>query len=223
MAGVDEPGPAAPHHSFRQGRLMRARSASVSFPFRVPCGRRLQWPVVGLTALLLAGCGGGTPATTFDLSAPRDVRGGGRAQIVVAEPLATQVLDSERIVVREANGSISALPGVQWADRLPRLIQARLIQTFENAKQGAVGRPGDRVVADRQINIDLRAFDIRPQEGRAVVEMSVRLIDDRSGRVVASRIFSASTPSGSTDGAAAAQALDAALSDVLRQVVAWVR
>ena len=201
---------------------MPSRPASVPASSSPARQRSLRLAILGLGALVLAGCGG-TPATTFDLSAPRDVRSASRVQIVVAEPLATQVLDSERIMVREANGSISALPGVQWADRLPRLIQARLIQTFENARQGAVGRPGDRVVADRQINIDLRAFDLRPQEGQAVVEMSVRLIDDRSGRVVANRIFTARVAGGSTDGAAAAQALDAALSDVLRQIVAWVR
>ncbi len=40
--------------------------------------------------------------------------------------------------MREGAGSLSFLGGGQWADRLPRLIQTRIIQSLENS--GACGR-----------------------------------------------------------------------------------
>ena len=40
--------------------------------------------------------------------------------------------EADRIIVREPGGSLSFLGGGQWADRLPRLIQARLLQSLEN-------------------------------------------------------------------------------------------
>jgi cholesterol transport system auxiliary component len=112
-------------------------------------------------ALVLAGCGGGAPAETFDLSAAREIRRGAvSGQLVVAEPTGLQFYDSDRIVVRDG-AAITYLKGAQWSDRLPKLVQARLVQSFENVMRvGAVGRTGERIAADRQINIEIRAFEI---------------------------------------------------------------
>jgi cholesterol transport system auxiliary component len=177
-------------------------------------------------ALVLGGCGGGYAPTTYDLSAPRDFGKvtGSRVHLAVADPTATQALDSERIIVRDGTGAISFLGGAQWADRLTKLVQTRMIQTFENASRiGTVGRPGDRVVADFQLNLDIRTFNIDSGTSEAVVEITAKLVNDRSGRVGASRIFSARQPVGAIDGAGAARSLDNALSLVLIDIVRWAR
>ncbi|HYI89020.1 MAG TPA: ABC-type transport auxiliary lipoprotein family protein, partial [Beijerinckiaceae bacterium] len=86
--------------------------------------------------------------TNYDLTAPRQVRAGSSAvgQIAVAEPAAVQPLEADRIIVKEPSGAVSAVAGGQWADRLPRLVQSRLIQTFENSSGlRAVTRPGSGV------------------------------------------------------------------------------
>jgi cholesterol transport system auxiliary component len=69
-------------------------------------------------AALVAACSSSSSVSNFDLTAPRQVRAGTTAlgQIVVAEPAAVQPLESDRIVVREASGAVSAVPGGQWAD-----------------------------------------------------------------------------------------------------------
>ena len=88
-----------------------------------------------LAALPVAACGGGPAPSTFDLTAPRQglrLTGSSRSVIVVAEPTAVFALDSERIVIRTSGGELTYLPRAQWSDRLPRLVQTRLIQTFEN-------------------------------------------------------------------------------------------
>lgn len=176
-------------------------------------------------ALALGACGGGSAAqrTTFDLTAPSNIGrvGGTRAQIVVGEPSAVQALDSDRILVRDG-GALAYLPDAQWADRLPRLFQVRLIQAFENASRlGRVGRPGDRVVADYALNADIRTFGVDAQASQAEVEVTARLIADRTGRVAAAQAFSARVPLASMSGSAAAQALDQALAQVLRDMVRW--
>jgi cholesterol transport system auxiliary component len=179
---------------------------------------------VAACAVLLAGCGGGQPArTTFDLTAPMDIGrvGGSRAQLVVNEPTAVQALDTDRILVRDAS-ALAYLPDAQWADRLPRLMQTRMIQAFENASRlGRVGRPGDRVVADVALNADIRSFGIEAASGEAVVEITARIVSDRTGRVLAARAFSARLPANPSNGAASAQALDQALGQVLRDLVRW--
>lgn len=176
--------------------------------------------------LLLAGCGGGATPTTFDLSAPSGFGrvGGSRAALVIAEPTTVQTLDSDRIIVRDSSGALSFLGGAQWSDRVPKLVQTRLVQTFENASRiAAVSRPGDRITPDLQLITDIRRFTIDTASGSAVVEITAKLVGDKTGQVQRARIFTASVPASASDGAAAAQALDRALSQVLIQIVRWAR
>lgn len=178
-------------------------------------------PMALAAALMLGACTSAPPAT-FDLSAPRlGQLGQGRGQLAVAEPTSVQAFDSDRIIVKDATGAITFLGGGQWADRLPRLIQTRLIQTFENGNRlTSVGRPGAGLNADVLLNTEIRSFQIAAGTGQAVVEITARLVSP-SGRVIAGRMFTARVPVGTIDGASAAQALDKALSQVLLDIVRW--
>src|SRR3954453_9106908 len=169
-------------------------------------------------AALASACSSGTPPTTFDLTAPRQkVRGGSvEGQVAVAEPVAIQVFEAERILVKDAANAVSFLGGGQWADRLPRLIQARIVQTFENASRlKAVSRTGDRITADSLRTPKIRGFQIDAATGEAFVELSAKVVDDRSGRIINARVFSGRVPVAAVDAPNAAQALDRALSLVL--------
>ncbi|MFN3892431.1 MAG: ABC-type transport auxiliary lipoprotein family protein [Beijerinckiaceae bacterium] len=170
----------------------------------------------------LAGCSG-APPLTYDLTAPheRPVRQIG-LQIVVTKPSTVSPFDSERIVVRSPTMGLTVLPGAQWSDELPDLLQSRIIQAFENAKLlKAVGRPSDRLVSDYNLNTEIRRFEIDAGRGEAVVEIVVKFVGDRSGRIAAARVFEARVPGSAGSGAEATAALDAALAQVLRQLVAW--
>ncbi|MBL8589510.1 MAG: membrane integrity-associated transporter subunit PqiC, partial [Methylobacteriaceae bacterium] len=145
-------------------------------------------------ALGLAGCGGGPPPQTFDLAAlpPGGATGRLRGQLIVTEPVATQALDSERIVVRPTPESVAYLTGAQWSDRLPKLIQTRIVQSLENARLlRSVGRPGDRIAADFLLDAELRRFEIEASGGEAAVEITVKLVAAGSGRIVAADVVSA--------------------------------
>ena len=190
----------------------------------------LRRPAIVALALaagvLLAGCGGGSAPTTYDLSAPRDFGrlGGSRTTLVVAEPTTVQALDSDRVIVKDSTGALSFLGGAQWADRVPKLVQVRLIQTFENGSRlGSVARPGDRITPEVQLVTDIRSFNMDAASGTAVVEITAKLVGDRTGDIRRARMFSARVPAGAVDGAGAAQALDRALSQVLIEIVRWAR
>lgn len=187
--------------------------------------RRASFPAVVAATLLLAGCGSGAVPSTYDLSAlPAGPRGpaGGRS-VVVAEPVTLQPLEGERIIVKDGTGAVSFLGGAQWSDRLPRLIQARMIQTFENAgRLRTVSRPGDRVTADYALISEIRSFEVAAGTGEAVVEISAKLVADASNRVAAARVFAERVPLAKIDAPSAAQGLDRALNGVLTQMAGWV-
>lgn len=182
-----------------------------------------------LAAMLLAaglgGCGGGAVPLTFDLAAlPSNGRAAVSARAFsVAEPVGIQPFEADRIIVREPGGALSFLGGGQWADRLPRLIQTRLIQSLENSgRLKSVSRPGDKVVSDFQLISEIRAFDIAAGSGEAVVDISAKIVTEATGKVVAARVFTARVPVPKVDAASAAVGLDAALARVLAEMVAWV-
>jgi cholesterol transport system auxiliary component len=85
-------------------------------------------------------------------------------------------------------------------------------------RRPARGRAGDRLQDHHRI----RAFEIKADRGeRAVVELSVKVLNDRNGVVVATRIFSASTPVTGSGNAAYVQSLDRAFETVVQDIVSW--
>ncbi len=180
--------------------------------------------------LALAGCSGlgsvfSQAPIAYDLAAasrfprhPGHVRG----QLVVVEPSALGPLDGTAILVRPAPGEAARLSDAQWQDRLPRLMQARLIQSFENAgRLRAVGRPADKIATDFVLLTELRAFEISVADRTAVVEIAAKLVADRSGRIVAARVFRAEVPAGSTQGQGAVAALNEAFARAATELVLW--
>lgn len=182
--------------------------------------------------MLLSGCaallpGGGTPALdTFELAAAVPEKPGPRRaglQVLIAEPTALKVLDDQNIVVKTAPGSIEYLKGAQWADRLPRVVQAKLAETFqESGRFAGVGMPGQGLAIDYQIVTEIRAFEIRVGGGdRAHVELFVKVLNDRNGIVRASRAFTASAPASGGQSPAFIAAFDSAFQTVAAEMVAW--
>jgi cholesterol transport system auxiliary component len=181
-------------------------------------------------ALLLQGCaalGGSTPQLdTFELTSAAAAADGparSRTQLLVAEPVALSALDGSNIVIRTGPGSIEFLGGAQWSDRLPRIVQSRLIEAIQaSGRVGGVGRPGEGLAIDFQIVTEIRQFGVRVAGApRAEVELFVKLLNDRNGVVRAQRGFSAVAPLVGTGNAAYAAALDAAFAQATREIVAW--
>jgi cholesterol transport system auxiliary component len=181
-------------------------------------------------ALGLSGCalfpgGGPAPLDTYELSAPSSPERAARnkRQILIAEPGALKALDGENIVIKPAPGVIQYLKGAQWADRLPRIVQARLAETFQRSGSFAgVGKPGEGLAIDYQVIAEIRAFEISIDTNpRAQVELFVRLLNDRNGVVRASRSFQASAPLTGSGNDAYVRALDNAFGQVAAEIVTW--
>ena len=166
------------------------------------------------------------PRDTYDLSAPAPSVSGGRharRQVLVAEPSALKSLDGENIVIKPSAATIQHLKGAQWADRLPRVVQARLVEALQRSgRVGGVGMPGEGLAIDYQIIVDIRSFEIRLDGAdRAEVELYVKVLNDRNGVVRAGRLFSATAPVSGGSNDALISALDRAFGFAANQIVDW--
>src|SRR5690606_11985609 len=139
------------------------------------------------------------------------------------EPTALKALDGQDIVIRPTAGSIQFLKGAQWADRLPRVAQARLAEALQRSGRfSGVGKPGEGLAIDYQVVMEIRAFEIDIAGGpRATVALFVKLLNDRNGVVVASRLFEAAAPVAGSENDDYVSALDNAFGEAAVDIVRW--
>jgi cholesterol transport system auxiliary component len=195
---------------------------------------RLKLTSFGLVAgaLALGGCSLGSlfappEVKTYNLNAlensqarrarPRNI------QLIVPEPTSLRSFDTDHIVVKPNSGEINYLGEAQWSDRLPRLLQARLIETLEHSGRfRAVTRPGSGIDPDYQVLIEIRDFEVVVAEpSQAYINLSVKLVPTRSGRAIAQRVFEARADVASVDAVNATAALNAVLGTVLLEITKW--
>jgi phospholipid/cholesterol/gamma-HCH transport system substrate-binding protein len=188
---------------------------------------RVDTILAGLEHTMGGGSAKTAVATYYDLTAPKAFppsEKAAKAQLVVPEPTALVALETQRIIVAPGAGEALSVDTAQWSDAIPKMLQARIVQSFENSKYvGAVATPLDGLAADYQLVIDVRSFQIAPGPAGspvARVEFAARVVGD-NGRIVGSRTFSATAPAPDTHAAAAAAAIDKAFGQAVTDLVVW--
>ncbi|MDE1993304.1 MAG: membrane integrity-associated transporter subunit PqiC [Rhizobiaceae bacterium] len=180
--------------------------------------------VLPLLAALLSGCGTARN-DTYDLSASVKASGPSAKsrQILIPTPTALQALDSNQIVVRVSPSEIQYLGRSQWSDKLPRMVQSKLVEAFENSgKLGGVGVPGQGLAIDYQIVTDIRTFEVDAAGAHtATVEISVKILNDRTGTIKAQNVFRKVVPVSGNSNADFVKGLDLAFAGVAADIVDW--
>jgi phospholipid/cholesterol/gamma-HCH transport system substrate-binding protein len=181
----------------------------------------------GIVAGLEKMTGGGAaaaPKITYDLRAAQDVAAPDKTlkgQLGLPEPTAVAMLQTQRFLFSPAKdypGFAQAL----WADSIPKLLQARLIESFENYDLAhAPLRSADGASADNQLAIDVRRFRIATDaEPTAEIAISVRILD-KNGKVVVSRLFQQSVRLDEVEPAAAVAAFNEAFGRIAKDLIGW--
>lgn len=170
--------------------------------------------------------GGGTPAQkmTYDLRAPQNQGSASKSikgQLAIPEPTAVAMLETQRMLfspVKDYPGFAEFL----WADSIPKLLQARLIESFENYDIAhAPLRVAEMGQTDFQLLIDVRRFRIATgSEPAAEIGLSARIVD-KNGKVVASRLFEDSQKFDKVEPPAAIAAFDDAFGRIAKEMIAW--
>ncbi len=169
--------------------------------------------------------GGKGSGAAYDLSAlppPAEPGKPLEKQLAIPDPAALLTYDSERILTQLDGGQLTGLGNAKWSDNLPKLMQARILQSFENAGSlSEAGRPVEGAMPDYQLVTEIRRFQIAPgPERAAVAEISAKLVAG-DGHIAAARIFSESVPVKTQDEADAAKALNEAFGKILAKLIPW--
>jgi phospholipid/cholesterol/gamma-HCH transport system substrate-binding protein len=170
--------------------------------------------------------GGGTPAQkiTYDLRAPQNLGPASKTikgQLAIPEPTAVAMLETQRFLFSPAKDYPGFADSI-WADAIPKLLQARLIESFENYDIAhAPLRAADLGQSDFQLLIDVRRYQVATDAGPvAEIGLSARIVD-KNGKVVASRLFEDSEKFDRLEPAAAAAAFDGAFGRIAKDMIGW--
>jgi phospholipid/cholesterol/gamma-HCH transport system substrate-binding protein len=181
----------------------------------------------GIVAGLERMTGGGTPPrkVTYDLKAadgfemPHQSLAAGLA---IGEPTATARLQTQRFLFAADAEEPDGFADAQWSDNLPILLQAKLLQSFENYDIAHAPVRADNLSDNGlRLLIDLRQFDIAGSpQAQAVISLSAKIVD-AGGKLKAAQIFRETAPISAVSPAGATSAFDKAFDALARKLVLW--
>jgi cholesterol transport system auxiliary component len=199
---------------------------------RLPASRRRFLTLVG-ASVLLAGCTQvfGTKAPqlymlpskrTYDNDLPQV-----HWQLVVAEPVAPESLDTERIALSHNPTKLDYFADSAWVDRAPLMIQGLIVESFENTgKIVGVGRSASDLRADYELQTEVRDFEARYYDGveqppKIYVRIEAKLVKMPERDIIGNANFVEEVPADRNDIDGIVLAFDDALGKVMKHMVQW--
>jgi cholesterol transport system auxiliary component len=150
-----------------------------------------------------------------------------RGQLVIGAPMAPQSFDTERIALTRNRSTLDYFAGAAWTDRVPVLLQALLVEAFENSGRiVAVSRDSSDLTPDDLLVTELRAFEARytdatEQPPTVVVRMVVKLVKMPDHQIVNSMLAAEQAATAHNDLVSVVDAFDVAVGRVLTRIVDW--
>jgi phospholipid/cholesterol/gamma-HCH transport system substrate-binding protein len=170
--------------------------------------------------------GGAKPETvSYELTAPTEfseMPALPTGQLTIPAPTTIVALDTQRIMLRSANGLVPAFEDFRFADSIPLLVQSRLTQGFENAGDSGVGTDASGIASDFQLLVNIRKFEMATiGEPTAEVSLMAKLVDS-GGSVIDAKLLEATAPVGDIGKPEViAKAIDSAFGKSATDLIVW--
>jgi cholesterol transport system auxiliary component len=191
--------------------------------------------LIGLSSLALSACGGnliGPPdASPMYMVAPKfaaQPAGGEKVKwaLSILRPYVAPGLDTDRIALTQADGTMDYYAKANYPDRLPDIAQQALLQGFEaSGRIDAVAREEDALHADYNLAVELNDFAAHYSQPDGIpsvtVSINVKLTTAHGRAIVGSYSTTQTVTATANSAAAATQALQQALGAAVTQIVNW--
>jgi phospholipid/cholesterol/gamma-HCH transport system substrate-binding protein len=179
--------------------------------------------IVGGLVKMTGGGEAAIPKTIYDLKIPRDFASPKKPlneQLVMPTPTAILQLDTQRFLLAP-NKELAGFSNAQWADSIPKMMQVKLIQSFENYDVAHAPLRSDNPGANFQLLVDVRSFQINTDdELTAEIGFSARILN-KDGQVVAARLFQQRSKLDKPDPASAVAAFNDAFAGIATELIVW--
>jgi len=143
--------------------------------------------------------------------------------IQIQRPVADQMRDSDRVLVRRSPSRLQVYPQALWLDNVPDMLQSLMVQGFADSDRfAAAGRAGG-LRTRFALASEVRNFELVDdgQGRRAEIVLQVNLVHLRTGMAMAGETFRAQAALAALDPDAVVLAFESALSDLLPELMSW--
>ncbi|MDJ0513690.1 MAG: ABC-type transport auxiliary lipoprotein family protein [Methyloceanibacter sp.] len=143
-------------------------------------------------------------------------------KLTLPEPTTLLAYNTDKIMTRPGPDESKPLEGPRWSDSLPILVQAKLIETFENAgyTNDVTRTLGDFPNSD-QLSIDIRRFDVATDGDPKANIVILAKLQGPDGSVIASRKFDATARPDGSEAEDYVEAIRAAFQEIARGILDW--
>ncbi|MEM6579534.1 MAG: ABC-type transport auxiliary lipoprotein family protein, partial [Pseudomonadota bacterium] len=188
-------------------------------------------------ALSLAGCAtlgalnaASTPGDAYELRPPPNAPRAAstqNVQLVIDVPTASGAIDTDRILVRPNASQVQYLPGAQWTQAAPVMVQSVLVETFLRTGgfrfvgQRPIGPVGDILLVTHLSDFGV---DIDPASGQGTVVLSLtaNLVREEDAAILSSRRFSREARIEETAAPAIIAGFETVSNAVFSELAGWV-
>jgi len=161
-----------------------------------------------------------TPKSTFAPDLPKV-----KWQLVIDPPVAAASLNTTRIALARSPITVDYYARAVWTDTAPKLIQTRLVESFENSgKIISVGRDAVGLRSDYILKTELRHFEalyFEPGNPVIYVQMNAKLVKMPQRVIIANLTEARKIPATSQSLDDVVLAFDDALGKILKRIVEW--
>ena len=178
--------------------------------------------IIGGLDRLTGGSAANAQRVVYDLAAPKTFPPLDKPQgpLNIADPASLLMFETRKILVWPSGNEDPTFAKAEWSDSTPKLVQEKIIQSFENAGL-AVARSSESVTADTQLFLDLRKFQLSASASpSAEVEFGAKIVST-NGRLLGTRVFECSSSAKSVNAAGTVDALNEAFGKCAIQLVQW--
>ena len=143
-------------------------------------------------------------------------------QLLVPEPSTLMGFNTDKILTQPRPDESLPLENAEWSDNLPVLVQAKVLQTFENAGYArSVSGSRDGFANNYELLINIRNFHVSTQDGAQAELGFLARLQDQNGEIIASKLFKGSKTANGTDARAYVDALSEVFGKLQLELLEW--
>jgi cholesterol transport system auxiliary component len=140
--------------------------------------------------------------------------------VMVRQPEAPRILSGVQMASRDDDNAIRLIRGVEWADRVPRLMQLTVLDYLGTNGAGAAILPETGARVDYELSWRLSEFSLQGNTALAVAELT--LLDGRTRKPLRQMTVTSRQQATSRTAENRAQALAEAGRDLARQAAGFI-
>jgi len=143
-------------------------------------------------------------------------------QLLVPEPSTLMGFNTDKILTQPGPDESLPLENAEWSDNLPVLVQAKVLQTFENAGYArSVSGSRDGFANNYELLINIRNFHVSTQDSAQAEIGFLARLQDQNGEIIASKLFKGSKTANGTDARAYVDALSEVFGKLQLELLEW--